>query len=354
MASPASDLARPGFEVSVDGSPLPLAAALRVSSLRVDIDAALPSTFWLEMPGGDDENETSWIDGSLFPIGGAIEIKLGYGDALERVLAGEITAIEPSYSRGARPQLSVRGYDRRHRLLRGRKTRTFVQQKDSDIASTLASEVGLTADTTDSQIVHDYVLQANQTDMEFLQERARRIQYELAIEDKTLRFRPVQNDQGEVLSLTLEESLLEFSPRLSALGQVSEIQVRGWSPKEKKELVGKARAGDEVSVMGGSDTGAAIGERAFGGTPAWVIAGVVSSQAEADQLARAHFNQAILGFILGEGSCTGRTDLRPGTVIELKGIGSRFSGRYYISATSHCYTPSDAYQTHFVAWRNAS
>lgn len=348
------DTARPTFAVSVDGSPLPESAALLVTRLRVDEDTRLPGMFMLELLGGDDTGETSLIDGSQFPIGGAVEIKFGYDDTLETLFAGEITGLEPIFARAQAPLLVVRGHDRRHRLLRGRKTRSFVQQKDSDIASAIASEAGLTAQATDSEVVHDYVLQANQTDMEFLQERARRIRYEFKIEDKTLHFRPVQNDQGEVLTLTPDDDLIEFNPRLSTLGQASEIEVRGWSPKDKAQLVAKAKDGDEVSVMGGQDTGAALSAAAFGASPVLVSTEPVLTQAEADQLAKAGFNRAILALVVGDGLCAGRTDLRPGTVIKLDGIGTRFSGQYYVNSTSHEYTPRDAYQTHFVVWRNAS
>lgn len=351
---PESSTERPGFTVSVDGSDLPLEASLRVGVVRVDEDATLPGMFTMELDGGDAEDEFSWIDGDLFAIGGAVEIKMGYGDALEKLISGEITGLEPSFTRGNRPRLIVRGYDRRHRLLRGRKTRSFVQQKDSDIASTVASEAGLTAEATDSQVVHEYILQANQTDMEFLQERARLIRYELTVEDKTLHFRPVQNDQGEVLTVSPDDDLLEFHPRLSTMGQLTEVKVRGWSPEDKKELEGQAADGDEVSTMGGQDTGAALAASVFGDAPRLITDAPVRTQAEADQLAKAGFNRALLELIAGDGVCNGRTDLRPGTVIKLDGLGTRFSGQYYVKSTSHCYTQRYAYQTRFVVWRNAS
>jgi uncharacterized protein len=57
---------------------------------------------------------------------------------------------------------------------------------------------------------------------------------------------------------------------------------------------------------------------------------------------------------VGEGICTGRTDLHPGRVIKIDGIGTRFSGQYYVTSTSHRYSQRDPYQTHFVARRNAA
>lgn len=355
VANPDSPLV-PDFNVIINGSPLPAEAMAYVAGVSVDESVELPSMFTLEMTGSDTETqEVPWIDDQkLFAIGNVVEVKLGYADDLETLLIGEITALEPEFVFNRLPSLTVRGYDRRHRLQRGRKTRTFVQQKDSDIASQIASEAGLTAQAEDSGTTHDYVLQANQTDLNFLRERAGRIQYEVVVEDKKLFFRPVANAQGGVLTLAMDNDLLEFYPRLSSAGQVSEVTVRGWSPKDKKELVGQAKAGDEVSTMGGQESGAALVESAFGAAVELLSARPVATQAEADQLAKARLNHRVLELVCGEGSCWGRTDLRAGKVIKLDGVGQRFSGQYYVAAAVHHYSPQRGYQTHFTVRRNAS
>jgi phage protein D len=346
----------PDCDVLINGSPLPAAAIAYLTAVTVDDSVELPSMFTLEMASSDAQEETvPWVDDqSLFSIGNVVEIKMGYIDDLETLLIGEITGIEPDFIFNSLPRLIVRGYDRRHRLQRGRKTRTFVQQKDSDIASQIASEAGLTAQAEDSATVHDYVLQANQTDLDFLLERGRRIQYEVIVDDKTLIFRPVANDEGEVLTLTMDDDLLEFYPRLSSVGQVSEVAVRGWSPKDKKELIGQARSGDEVSTMGGQASGAAIVDSAFGAAVETVSARPVATQAEADQMAKARFNDLVLELINGEGVCRGRTDMRSGEVIEIAGVGQRFGGSYYVTAALHHYSQRRGYQTRFTVRRNAS
>jgi phage protein D len=354
VARPESPLV-PDFEVSIDGSPLPLEAQAHVIDLTVDDDAGLPSMFTLGLAGADDrEQELPWIDDrELFAVGNTVQVKMGYADDLETLIIGEITGLEPEFVFNRSPSLTVRGYDRRHRLHRGRKTRTFVQQKDSDIADQIASEAGLTGQAQDSQVVHDYVLQAHQTDMEFLQERARRIQYEVVVEDRTLFFRAVANAESEIATLSMEGDLLEFYPYLSSLRQVSEVTVRGWDAKEKKEIVGQAKTGDEVSTMGGQDSGGALSEDAFGSAVGTMGDRPVMSQAEADQIAQARFNNAALALIRGQGVCWGRTDLRSGKVIKIDGVGRRFSGQYYVTAASHRYTPQRGYYTHFTVRRNA-
>jgi phage protein D len=354
MADLPQDISRPSFAVLVDGTALPVALTLSVVRIGVEEDVGVPGMFVIELAGGDADDATAWLDDGPFTIGAPVEVRIGYGETPKPLIVGEVTGLEPAFIRGGFPSLVVRGYDRRHRLMRGRATRSFVQQKDSDIAAAIASDAGLTAQVVDSQVTHDYVLQANATNMDFLSERARRIQYEVAIDDKTLLFRPVPNGQSETLILTPESDLLEFYPRLSSMGQVSEVELRGWSLKDKKQIVARAQSGDEVSTMGGEESGAAMSERVFGAAGVVLNDMPVATQAEADQLVRAQFNRSVLALVTGEGVCTGRPDLHAGQVIKIEGIGVGFSGQYYVTSTRHRYSHQDSYKTHFVVRRNAA
>lgn len=332
----------------------------------LDEDVNLPSMFTLEFAGLDDEfprTDIQFIDEpQQFAIGKEVKVKLGYfEDKLDLLMVGEITALEPEFHFSHPPSLTVRGYDRRHRLQRGRKTRSFLKLKDSQIAQRIASDTGLTPQTTDSKVIHDYVLQANQTDMEFLQTRARQIQYEVVVEDKTLFFRPVGNAKPEILTLTFKEDLLEFYPRVTASGQVAQTTVRGWDFKKKDKILGQAIAGSEVSKMGGKNSGAALSQSAFGNATGAISYHPIMTQAEADQLAKANFNSGVLTLMTAEGICKGRTDIRAGKVIKIDGdrIGKQYRGQYYVTSVSHRFNArgshngSGGYHTHFTARRNA-
>jgi uncharacterized protein len=174
------------------------------------------------------------------------------------------------------------------------------------------------------------------------------------VEDKTLYFQPVSNNGSDVLTLTMNDDLLEFYPRLSSLAQISQVQVRGWNPKNKTEIQGRAQKGDQVSNMGGQKTGTSSSQSVFGDAVSLVSDLPITTQAEADQLAKAQFNRLSLQYVVGEGICWGRTDLKPGKLIKIDGIGQRFSGQYYVTAVSHRYSSHHAYETHFEVRRNAT
>ena len=343
------------FEVKINGSPLPARIAPYLIGITVDKSVGVPSMFELELAAADQpEEEILFIDDALFSIGNEVEIRMGYTEERETVIIGEITALEPAFSFDRLPSLTIRGYDLRHRMQRGRKTRTFLQQKDSDIATLLANEAGMQPDVQDSGVVHEYILQANQSDLAFLQARARLIHFEIGVEGKKLIFRPVANAGAEQATLTPEGDLLTFSPRLSIAAQVDGFSARGWDWRKKQAIIGKAKTNDVNGTMAGQKSGPAAGRQAFGSAADQSSTQPVDSQGEADQLARGALNATALGFIEGEGVCWGRTDLRPGGVLKIEGIGNRFSGLYYLQSVTHVYSAQDGYRTHFQVRRNAS
>ncbi len=345
----------PSYSVQINGANVSSTVQADLISVAVHQDVQAPDMFTLELVNWDlMKVAVTWSDDDLFAAGVQVQIQMGYVDNLQTLMAGEITGLEPSFSADEVPTLTVRGHDGRHRLLRGNKTRSFTQVKDSDIASQVASSHNLTAQVTDTRVTLDYVLQNNQTDWEFLQERARRIGYEVVVQDKTLYFRPHQNSASAALTLTRDQDLIEFYPRLTTMTQVGQTAVRGWSIKDKAAITAQAVPGDVTANMGGRTTGPSAANNAFGQTEATTVNRPVFSQAEADQIAKGQLNNLSLAYITGEGVCIGRTDLRAGQVIRIDGLGKRFSGLYYVTTAIHTCSPRRGYLTAFTVRRDAA
>ena len=343
----------PGFEVTVGGRKLPPEILGRVSEVTVDLSLDKAGMFTMKMGGaGDEDDKDKWIDDDLFAIGKAVEVKMGHGADMKSLFGGEITGLDPSFSSEQPPTMSVRSYDRSHCLQKGIENRTFTKVKYSDIASKIATEARLTPEVEDSRVVHEFVYQANQSNLNFLRALATEINYELMVEDKTLIFRPASVNGRAVVTLTMEKDLIEFSARLSAARQVTEVVVRGWSTTEKKEITGKATEGD-APRMGDGKSAAALSKEACGAAVEIVSWHPVMSQAEADQMAASRFGAVSLGLVEGNGSTEGRADLRPGRVINIEGVGKRFSGPYYVTETTHRFDQENGYRTNFSVRRNA-
>lgn len=344
----------PDYKVFLDGRELPTEMAVDVLDVAVCNYATGASWFCVTMNNWhSDRQEFKYSDGPQIKEGVKLNITLGYDAKIINLIKGEVTALEPEFSKDAAPTLKVHGYDLLHRFRRGRKTKSYTQMKDSDIARQIASGLGLTTEVTDTQVTHEYLLQDNLTDIDFLLERARRIRYELLIEDGTLKFRKAANDKSRVVTLEFGFTLRSFYPRLSTASQVSEVRVQGWDVKTKQAITGRARNGDEVSKMGGRQLGASIAESAFFPTKNIITDQPIFSEGEANQIARGKFNDMAVEFITGEGTAIGNGDIQAGAVIELTKLGQRFSGLYYVTSAKHT-IDSTGYTTTFTVERNAT
>ena len=347
---PRADL--PDLAVRVNGSPLPMAAEADLRSITIQEDLEVLSMFTLELHNWDDVlMQVSWSDSSLFAIGNEVQISLGYVADLQKVMLAEITSLEPVFTAGQPPLLAVRGYDHRHRLARGRKSRTFVQMKDSAIAEQIAREAGLRSQVDPTQVTLSYVIQSNQSDWDFLRRRASLIGYEIFVRDKVLYFRspPTANPPADKLSLGAD--ITEFSPRLSSLTQAAMVTVRGWDVKEKKAVVASART---AAGLGGPELGYSVARKAFGASTMALVGQPARTMPEADPIAQGQFRTGSLAYVEGEVVAYGQPQLHAGTVVEIASAGQTFSGRYYVTSVTHTLTSDHGYQTSFTVQRNAT
>ncbi len=332
------------FVIRVNGTEVAPEVQRLLIGAQIDADLAQPAMFVLRF----HDNGFALIDSATFAIGDDVSIAASdRSGAAKLIVNGEITALEPVLSQRSQ-LLLVRGYDRSHRLQRSERTRTFLKQGNADIVSQIAREAGLRAEAEASGERYDYVIQNNQTDLAFLRERAARIGYRVGVEHKTLRFRRAEQQPEQSATLAWGQTLLEFQLRMTAMGQPSEVQVRGWDPAAKRPVVGSASCPAEPSKLGGGARGGAVAEQAFG-TAATVVRTdqPVQTQSEANALAQAVLDQRAGDYLQAEGRCLGEPALKPGTLVEIAGLGRRLSGQYFVTAVRHTFSAADGYTTTF-------
>jgi len=315
-----------------------------IIEVTVEDSLHLPDMFILRI----QDDELRWVDAQTFAIGHEVEIEMGEGNRLRKVFNGEVTAIELEPTSQGTFTLLVRGYDRSHRLHRGRQSRSFVQMTDSDIVKKIAQELGLQPQVQATRQVYDYVLQDNQTNWEFLHARAQRIGYELRVEERKLYFQPPQDSSTPVATLEWGSTLLNFHAQMSTARQVDEVIVRGWDPKAKQALIGRATRGAGAPRIGESQTGSQMAQEAFGQAKVVTVDRPVVTQAEAEALAQALCDELACDFVQAEGMANGLPALRAGKTVELKNLGQRLSGTYYVTATTHTVSNAQGYRTRFT------
>lgn len=345
---------RSQFSLAIDGTAA--SEDLIADILQVSVEESLHqlSMFTLIISNNyfSGSSTATWTHMSKFAIGK--KIKIGFtssttGDpnfddaSTAYILEGEITAIETDFTEEAKAPIIIRGYDVAHRLHRGRCSQSFLDMTDSDIVKKLAGESGITLGTiTSTTPVHKYVFQENQTNMEFLQERAARNGFELYMQDGELNFR--KPTKGAELSLTWLKDLSSFRVRVTGVEQVSSVEVRGWDYTKKEAIVSTAST-EAVITSNTSGKGSASSTK-FSSSPKMIVVDQpVFSTAESDKIAQALCDEIGGEFIHADAKGTGNPLIRAGKVINLTDMGN-YSGSYYVTETHHLFQ-NGYYATHF-------
>jgi phage protein D len=333
------------YSILVDGNEIEESLIHRIREVRVLNYLRLPDmcTFSASFPKGK-EGQGEPIDEHPFEIGRKLEIKLGAREDLttSTLFKGEILTLEPHFGAGS-VELVVRGFDRSHILQRSRRSVAYTNMTASDIVSMILKKAGFDAQCDPSGDPYEHMYQHNETDWDFIWRLAEKIGFEFFVEDRTANFRaPVADPPVE---LEWPKTLRSFNPRVTAIQQVAEVTLLAWDPDTKKEI--KVTVADPKQIAKIGIDRESI-KKAFDGDTIQVATEPVHSEAEARQLAQALLDKLANGYIAAEGVCDGDPKIKPGTAIQVKGLGQKFSGTYRVAAATHVLRGGATYETRFA------
>lgn len=335
--------------LEIDGRPAPDDFYEDILQVSVEESLHLPGMFTLAInndyfPGR--QQEQTWKYESLLGIGTPIKLTFISSTTLAQeysegeqgsLIEGEITGIETHFTGESQAPIIVRGYDISHRLHRGRFRRSFLNMTDSDIVDKIIGEMGIQKGAIEaSGEPHDYVFQENQTNMEFLRERAALLGFELFIRDGKLYFQ--KPSPGETQELKWLVNLHSFRVRMTSAEQVNEVEVRAWDYTRKQPIVARANTAQLITKVA-QDQGGGQVNRQFRNLPNpkfTVVDRPVEKQKAANAIATALCNELGGEFLHADATGEGNPDLRPGRIVKLRGMG-RYDGQYYITETRHLY-----------------
>ncbi len=353
----------PNFSIEIGGKKFSHGTTIDVLSVSVTETADRADSFTISLRDRHEEYarfpagaKLKWMDDDAFQEGKSVVIEMGYGKDMRQVMLGEITAISPSFPENGMPTLSVRGFNYYHWLQRKRRRESFETTTDSGIAEELAKDLKLQVKVDATTVEYPLITPKGDTYHGILGKRAKRIGYEVVVNEKTLFFQEPRyiKEPSSIMALEWGRDLRSFAPKAKTYGLITKVNVRASQTAEgggKKAIVGEALAGDE-RVKLGEQAGSQIAEEIFGENSVQVEERDIVSQEEANIIARARLENKSMEYITGRGACIGNSKLKPRTVIELKGLGQRFSGNYYVTSVTHTIDAS-GYRCDFEVKRNA-
>jgi len=298
------------------------------------------------------EEQQLYLDGQIVDLGKAIEVSIGPGDASRTVFKGTISAIEAMFSAGPEPHVSIFAEDALMNLRMTRRMKTWENVSDADIANQIASENGLTADTSAPGPTYKVVQQWNQSDLAFLRERARLIQAEVWFENDKLCFKTRGNRSGTSMTLVQGARLINVHVRADLAHQRTKVKTSGYDASARDTIDEEAGPEAIQGEISGGRTGPAVLQQAFGERVSYRVRENPIAGGEASAWAKAEMLRRCRGFVIAVGTTDGSPDMVVGSTLHLDRVGAPFNGDgYYVTRVSHTYDLSSGHRTHFEAER---
>lgn len=375
-----TDAFAPDFGIRLAGEPAP--AALRGSVSAVRWETAFEGADRVELTVAN--HDLRWLDHPVLRLHNPMELRLGYGPKpLERVFAGTIVSQSADFPGGGAPTLAVAAQDARERLQRGTHSRWFAIDvptmgnqplPDLAVASQVAGEhqltpvfepvgaalsvllggvelVGAIVDPDGSQ--RAVRRQDGESDHEFLKRIALENGWELLIDHRgpdggtRLRFfSPLDHLTADVV-LRWGATLMDFSPRVSAVGDLVSVSVPVWVPQLKQQLMVKvAWDWDEATLD--IDVRPGGGEADVGGAVGKILVTEPSTPFTAPRKILAHLLPRLHERLTATATTVGDPRIVPGAVVQVEGVGRQFGGLYRVTSATHTLDTS-GYRTTFEA-----
>ena len=378
----------PDFRIRINNQELPAAVRASVTSVsyqdgvneadRVELELANTNLRWLQghirglgfrpFPTGVKIGPIRALDAApegTFDLDNKLTLAIGYApDPLEEVFEGDVTGIEATFPNGGMPTLRLIAHDYLHRLGEGEYARGFGPLPDFLIAAILSAENLLlpaidptvAAASTAIAVVNAIFSgtgrkQVEQSDLDFMKEIAATYDADFWVEGDILYFSRFFKEYTPALTLKWGESLLDFAPRVSTVGQVVGVAAKftlreipldfvvsvGWD-FNREALVLMVVPGPAGTMV-----------KSFVGPLLTTITDPLASPADITNsaLILAHeLRQKLNNRLTGIGTAIGDPRIRAGAIIRLEELGQDFSGDYRIASADHIFGPG-GYRTKF-------
>jgi phage protein D len=343
------DYYAPDFEVKIEGLTMQADVTAAVIDLAYESSLDTADMFTLRLNNAG----LRFSDSALFDVGKNVEIYMGYAGDLQPMMLGEIAAVSPEFPESGAATLTVTGYDKSYRMRHNRKFRTFSNSIPSLVAAQIAAENLLIPMVDPASMPFESMTQ-HSSDMEFLQELADSTFFDVYVYWDRLYFQ-LPRPQTEAVALEWGRNLSSFSPRLSTSGLAGAVAILDYDSDLAQPIIGlvPAIAADFDLETIDERLGSAFRDLLTSLGTHYLADRSVNSFPDALSLGKAVVSAILEGLFEGYGTCIGIPDLRAGRIVEIGGVGRRFSGRYRLRRVTHT-IGEGGYRTSFeVSQRNS-
>lgn len=374
----------PEFQIRINNQAVP--AALRASITSASYQTGLEGADRVELSIANEN--LRWLDHPLLKLDNKLVLSIGYAPGpLRQQFVGEIVALSPTFPASGSPMITVSAQDLRHRMQRGNKVRWFAISAeclgnfpipDTAVASMVSAEnlmvpimdpVGAALSVViggaavfvargDPDARQKMIRrQGGESDYDFLRRLCAENGWEMVMDHqgplggRRLHFLSlIDSSLTQPVTLRYGQSLIDFTPRISNVGQVARVAVSFWvSALDLEFTVAAGWDWDRSALTLDIVPGFGAPELAVGKdankNPVTVLNEPLSSET-APRVLVSKLLAKLNNRLTGSGRCVGDPRIQAGTLMRLEGVGKQFGGLYRVTSATHS-IDGGGYQTSF-------
>jgi len=315
--------------INVNGIPIPSEFQLVWVSIHHELNQISKAS--LIFSSGVASSPFPISDSKIFTAGSVVEVRVGYNTNVgELIFSGIVVAQSAEIAQGSGAKLKVSCKHKAIITTLPKKTRVFTQLKDSEAWEMMMSENGIEYGIASSHRVHENLIQNDTTDWRFICSTAQRVGYNVICGlDNKINIHPPGLSAPIKQRLTYGANVLSFSANFDATDQLGAISFSGWDSANQELFTHDADSPQLVDFCASAELGNSKslyldGYEAFSSS----VIGPMDAQLRAD----AAMLTMRLSALKGEVCFSGESSMMPGDLIELRGFGSLYSGKAFVTA----------------------
>jgi Rhs element Vgr protein len=329
------------FSITVNGQVLPDAVGI-LEIVVTNMVNAIPKAKVVVMDGSAASQNFDLSNGTNFIPGAEISIAAGYNGENEVIFSGLIIS-QTIRANEDGSQMEIECRDKAIKLTAGRKNKIWEDVSDNDAITDLLGQNGITADIDGLNLQHKQLVQFNCSNWDFIVTRAELNSALVITEAGKLTIGMPNASQESTATYTYGSEIYDFEAQMDARTQYPQVLTKNWNytNQEVKEGTSAAKTLPQQGNISGDDLAEVLGWE----DNSLYHSGNVAEQ-ESTEWATAQLFRSRLNKVIGNFRVQGDNKLKPGIIVELLGIGERFSGKCWVTGVIHSYSGEAAWYSH--------
>lgn len=317
------------FDVIINGTVIDPAVEVLSISIIHEVNR-IPTARLVIRDGDASERNFPESETDSFLPGNKIHLKVGLDRKNKTAFKGIITKQRIKVTESGSARMIIECKDEAVKMTVGRKNKYFEEQKDSEIIEEIIGEYGsLTPDIESTSVKHMEMVQYHCSDWDFILSRAEVNGHIVLVKNSEITTQKPDTNSTPALNVAYGMSLIEVEAEMEARTQWSQVEAKSWDYAGQTLFSAVASNADvkELGNVSGKKLSEVINLSNFE-----IRTSGHAEEAELQAWAEATMLKSRLAKICGRAKFNGFSDIEPGQMLEMGGLGARFNGMAFISA----------------------